>query len=246
MKMLKSILSGAVIAFTVSSCFIDVNDDGDLFGRCINGEGPIVSQDLFVDPIVGIDLNLPATVYIIQGDDQKITVEGKENIIDRLDLDVRDRIWEIETSRCVRDVDQLTFFITLPRIEYLKISGSGEIRSEDFLVTDDIELYISGSGDIDLGLESDDIDSKISGSGTIKLEGIADNTKFEISGSGDYKAFDLESNSSYIEIRGSGDAEVNVLNTLDVKIAGSGDVFYKGNPTLNVEITGSGDVVNAN
>ena len=237
----------AILVVALSGCIIDVNDDdGGIFGRCVDGEGPLVSQELVVDRIVGFDLNLPAKVYIEQGEQQSITVEGKQNIIDRIELDVQNRIWEIETSRCVRDIDQLTFFITLPEIEFMKISGSGEIVSEDFLKTDDLELYISGSGDIDLGVESDDIESKISGSGKIKLEGVADDTRFEVSGSGDYETFDLESSTSRIEIRGSGDAEVTVLNELDIRITGSGDVFYKGNPTLNVQITGSGDVINAN
>ena len=246
MKARNWIIPFAILVIALSGCVIDVSDDDGIFGRCVDGEGPLVSEELVIDRIVGIDLSVPAKVYIEQGEQQSITVEGKQNIIDRIELDVQSRIWEIETSRCVRDIDQLTFFITLPDIQYLKISGSGEIVSEDFLVTDDLELYISGSGDIDLGVEADDIDSKISGSGRIRLEGVADDTKFEVSGSGDYETFGLECSTSYLEIRGSGDAEVTVLNELDVRITGSGDVFYKGTPALNVQITGSGDVINAN
>ena len=120
----------------------------------------------------------------------------------------------------------MRIFITLPDFDLINISGSGEIISETFLNVDDIDLTISGSGDIDLGIEADDIKSSISGSGNILLEGTADEIDFRISGSGDYGAFNLDSNRAYIEIIGSGDAEVYVGEQLDVKISGSVDVMY--------------------
>ena len=228
----------------LSSCIIDFDDDN--FGNCINGRGPIISQELFLPPIVGVDLRLSADVVITQGNRQEIIVEGSENIIDALDLNVRNDIWDIDVNGCIRNSDNLRFFITLPITEYLSIAGSGTIVSDNFLITDDIDLFISGSGDMDLGLESDDIRSRISGSGTILVEGIADETDIEISGSGDYRMFGLDSNRSRIEIRGSGDAEVLVRDELNIFITGSGDVFYRGNPQLNISIQGSGDVINAN
>ena len=49
-----------------------------------------------------------------------------------------------------------------------------------------------------------------------------------------------------IEITGSGNASVHVLELLKVRITGSGDVFYKGFPELDIDISGSGDVRDAN
>ena len=242
MKHLKWYAPIFIVSLMLTSCVVDLDDDRGIFGRCVDGDGPIVTRTINLPTIEGVDLELPAKVYISQGDEQSIVIEGKENIIDELELDVRDQIWEIDSDRCLRDIDELNIFITLESIRYLKISGSGEIVSEDFLNTDDIELYISGSGDMDLGLRSDDIDSRISGSGTIILEGSADTLDFEISGSGDYRAFDLESRRAFIKISGSGDAEVFVQDELVVEIRGSGDVIYRGNPTVEAQISGSGRV----
>ena len=244
MRLLKTFGFALTIALGVSSCVINFDDDS--FVNCINGRGPKVSQELFLPPREGIDLRISGDVLISQGDQQQIIVEGSENIIDALDLDCSRWYLEIDVNGCIRNADNLRFFITLPRVEYLSIAGSGSIVSDNFLITDDIDLFISGSGDMDLGLDADDIRSRISGSGTILIEGIADETDLEISGSGDYRMFGLESNQSRIEIRGSGDAEVFVRDELNIIITGSGDVLYRGNPELNISIQGSGDVINAN
>ena len=58
--------------------------------------------------------------------------------------------------------------------------------------------------------------------------------------------FGLETQSAIVEIRGSGDAEIHAVNSLDVKISGSGNVTYRGNPGLNVKISGSGKVIDGN
>ncbi|MBL7793091.1 MAG: DUF2807 domain-containing protein [Saprospiraceae bacterium] len=236
----------SVFALTLSpGCFIDFDDDENIFG-CINGSGPIVSETITVPAFTGIDLRMSAKVFVRQGDDFEVTVEGKQNIIDELERDVHSGVWRIEIDRCTRDVGELNVFITMPDVTSLKISGSGEIISENTLLVDDIDLDISGSGDMDLALEADDISSRISGSGTLLLQGLADELDLNVSGSGDLRAFDLALRTADINISGSGDVEVFVSELLIVRITGSGDVFFKGDPTLDVTITGSGRVVDAN
>lgn len=242
-KFLFALTLGASLFFT--GCFIDVNDDDGLFG-CMNADGPITTADLEIDDFDGIELAMEARVEITQGPEQSVIVEGKSDIFDELDLDVKNGVWTIRTVDCVRDVDDLTFFITVPVLREVKISGSGEVTSTNTFVGGDIELRISGSGKMDLAIEGDDVEIDISGSGKVFLEGIADEEHLNITGSGDLRAFNLAVREANINISGSGDAEVRVADRLDVRITGSGDVFYKGNPLLDVSITGSGEVIDAN
>lgn len=248
MKRIQWLLLGLIGVFTLTlspGCFIDIDDDDNIFG-CLNGSGPIVSETIILPDFTGIDVRMSARVFVRQGDEFEVTVEGKQNIIDELERDVHNGIWRIEIDRCVRDVGELTVFVTMPDITSLKMSGSGDIISENTLIVQDINLEISGSGDIDLSLEADDIDSRISGSGDLILEGLADELDLTISGSGDLRAFGLTLRTADINITGSGDAEVFVNELLIVRISGSGDVFFKGDPTIDTTITGSGRVVDAN
>lgn len=243
-KFLFTLLLGSSLFFT--GCFVDINDDDGLFG-CMDADGPITTIDLNLPNFSGINLAMEARVEITQGPEQTVTVEGKSDIFDELDLDVSSSgVWTIRTEDCVRDVDNLTFYITVPDLNELKVSGSGKIISTNTFIGGDIELKISGSGEIDIALEADDIEVDISGSGKVFLEGIADELDLDITGSGDLRAFNLTAREGNIKISGSGDAEVRIEDRLDIRITGSGDVYYKGQPLLDISITGSGEVIDAN
>lgn len=233
------------MALILNSCIIDFDGDG-IGNSCIRGSGPSVVETLDLNEFDGIGLRISANVFITQGPIFEVRAEGQANVIRELELDVRNGFWEIDFDRCIRNEDDLRIFITMPNITELQISGSGDIFGENIFIVDDVDLRISGSGDMDLALEGDDINTIISGSGDMRLEGIADDISIQISGSGDVFAFGLAGSSADIDIRGSGDAEVFVSSALDVRISGSGDVFYKGDPIIDSRINGSGEIINAN
>ncbi len=235
------LLSLFIALFATTSC---VDDDG-IFVNCERGDGPVVEEVLNISDFTGIDLKIAANVYITQGDFFEVVAKGEQNVIDELELDVRNDTWDIEFDDCMKDYE-LDFFITMPYVEFLAISGSGEIRGETFFDSQDITLRISGSGEMCLGLNAENIDAKITGSGDMELEGACEQFDLKITGSGDVSAFPLIAERADIEVTGSGDASVHVLEFLKIKITGSGDVYYKGFPDLDVEISGSGRVVDAN
>lgn len=244
LKLLFTALLTSSLVFT--GCFVDIDDDNGLFG-CMDADGPITSVELNLSDFSGIALAMEARVEITQGPEQSVTVEGKADIFDELDLDVDNRgVCTIMTEDCVRDVDNLTFYITVPDLNELIVSSSGKIVSTNTFIGGDIGLLVSGSGEIDIALEADDVEVDIPGSGKVFLEGVADEVNLSISGSGDLRAFNLTAREGNINISGSGDAEVRIEERLDVSITGSGDVYYQGQPLLDVSITGSGDVIDAN
>lgn len=245
--MTKQFALGLVLltSLTLTGCFFD-DDDGGIF-NCVDGQGPIVSETFDLPAFTGVELKISADVYLTAGSEQEVVVEGQQNIIDLIELTVVNDTWEIDIDGCTRFDEKLKIFITVPEVTYLKISGSGDMVSENTLATENMILRISGSGDMDLAVDvTDYLDAKISGSGTILLEGITDTAELEVSGSGDYRTFGLESRKSDIKISGSGDAEVWATDILDIKISGSGDVYYRGNPSISVDVTGSGEIIDAN
>lgn len=243
MKRILFLTIGLALTLMQFSCDFDFDDD---FGPCVRGNGNNVSRELNLPDFTGVDLDISAEVIITQGDNFKVTVEGESNIIAELKTNVRNGVWEIDFDRCVRDMDDLTIFITMPRIRSLSISGSGVITSTNIMNVDDIDLSISGSGKIDVGLDADDIFSRISGSGRVVLEGESNSIEHTVSGSGDLFAFPLKTRDADIRVSGSGNSELNVSDNLNVRISGSGDVYYRGKPQVEVSVSGSGKLVNAN
>lgn len=238
-----SILTVA-IALTHSACIIDFHDDYNY--RCRSGSGPYETRALPIAPFAGISLQVPADVHLTQGPVREVVVEGRADIIAELRTRVRNDIWYIEFDRCVNDIGRLDIYITMPAVFFLENTATGDLISTNILQTDDIELRLSGTGDIDLGLDADDIIASIYGTGDIRLEGVADQLDLRSTGTGDFLAFPLTLNRAEIELTGAGDAEVFVRDYLDVRITGTGDVFFRGTPRIDSRITGTGRVRDAN
>ena len=78
------------------------------------------------------------------------------------------------------------------------------------------------------------------GAGAVKTAGRVDSQVVDILGSGRYQAEGLESQEAKVDIKGSAEATVNVIERLDARITGSGSIEYIGNPTISQEVRGSG------
>jgi len=213
----------------------------------IKGDGPIVSQEFNMPDITGVLLSIDGNVYLMEGDTQQVRIEAQQNIIDNIKKSVSGGKWNIEYYNRVINHEGIDIYITTPLINYVAISGSGNVESTNaFTDSTDVSLTISGSGNIDMSLLADFIESSVSGSGNIYLTGEANEHRITISGSGNLKAFGLQTLKTDITISGSGNSEVFVTDYLDVIISGSGNVYYKGYPGINVTISGSGSLINSN
>lgn len=209
----------------------------------IEGEGPERSKTLELDPVNGIVIKNSARVFLTQGPKQEIVVRGQENIIRNLDTTVSGGIWNIRNIKPVWRMQPLVIEITTPDIRMLQISGSGNIRSEEpFRDLDNLELGISGSGDIHIDMECRQVYARISGSGGIHLSGTGEKAEYIISGSGSIRASDLTVSEARTRISGSGSIYVHAEEDLDASISGSGDIIYEGRPRINTRSSGSGKV----
>lgn len=217
----------------------------------IKGEGPITTKSLDIANFSGLDLAEAANVVISQGSEQEVTVTGHANILDRIEERVSGDIWSIELEKGRYKDYELTVNVTVPNINAIYLSGSGQISVNDFTNQNDLVLDLSGSGRIDLntfsGTEKMDID--ISGSGTItgynKLTSLKE-VNIDINGSGGYNGFPVMSDVYKINISGSGTCQVSARNALEVTVKGSGIVYYRGNPSIMDHTNRAGSIINAN
>ena len=216
---------------------------------CRNGRGPIEVEEFDLSSFSGVHLKRDARVFVSQGDVQRVQVEAQNNVFEELDLKVRNGVLIIDLDRCFFDYEMDVFLTLTEPLTDLILTGSGSIEGEgQLLAADQLNLEISGSGDIRANLDAVEIESRISGSGDMRISGIAERQDIHLTGSGDVRSFDLSTRDCDIRISGSGGAEVFVEGGfLDVTISGSGDVRYKGNPgSVDSRISGSGNVINAN
>ncbi len=197
-----------------------------------------------------ISLRIDAKLYLAQGDKQSVEIVAKESTLDELITEVKDRELIIRykgANKFWNDFQpgKVEIYITLPEINAITVSGSGDVFNDGAISSRILNLTVSGSGKIKLDdLEAERVKCLQSGSGNIYLDGNGEATdlNISISGSGNFVGEDFEAKDVSVRISGSGGADVHCNENLKARIAGSGNINYNGNPNIDQSIAGSGKV----
>jgi translation initiation factor IF-1 len=187
-------------------------------------------------------------VKLVEGKEGQITLRGKANQLKHIDSEVVNGKLRIEWAKRSNLNPFFSFskiIITIPveNIHTASLSGSGSISGNTTLTTERFATNLSGSGEIDLSVNTNSLNSRISGSGDIILHGQAENHNTEISGSGKIRAYDLETDVVVATISGSANVNVKANKEIQARISGSGDVNYIGSPDkIDSKVSGSGSI----
>jgi len=197
-----------------------------------------------------ISLRISGKLYLEQSDRQRVEIVAKSSALD-------DIITEVKGGKLVirfknRNVFWRSFnpgsieiYVSVPEIEGLSVSGSGDIIAEDRITSRRISLTVSGSGSLNLDeLRTDRVKASISGSGGVLIGsgGMAEEFEASISGSGSVKAEDFEAENVEVHVSGSGNCSIHAVEKLKARVAGSGSVYYSGDPQVDSSVSGSGRV----
>lgn len=258
-KLLLSILSIVLLAGT-QSCFFHIDDN-----FCMSGYGSITSEEITLDEFISVSNYTVVDVEIVQGDAQKVTIEGHQNMLDQLELSVRNQELSIEMRNHCYNNFRLKVYITVPELDKVALKSTGDLVLGTFEQEGTMELstsstgnisvngYIDGleavylsttsTGDIDLEAYADELFADIHGTGDIRLAGTCFYQSIDMRGTGDYHASDFASEECDISVKGTGNAKIDVHEQLNVTISSTGDVYYYGNPRISVVDNGVGKMV---
>lgn len=210
---------------------------------CIEGDGPIETENRNQRGFDAIELEISGNVYIKQADQFEITIKAQQNILDIIRTRVRGNTLVIDYEEmCVMNTRSIDIYISMPELSALDVDGSGDIVSDDVFESVEIYMSVSGSGSIDVEVKAEEVDLDINGSGDIIVSGSTLSLYTSTSGSGDIQANRLKANDVKVRISGSGSVKVYATEYLEARISGSGSIYYNGDPRINTHINGSGRV----
>lgn len=243
----------------LSSCDTSVNVN------CVQGDGARVSETRDLDGYTSIALNLDADVYITEASDFALTITAQKNIIDEITTEVLGEVLEINNARCLRQEKTVRIDIALPTLTGLEVDGSGDVYGESSFTANELDIWVKGSGGIELAaitdktqielggsgnvfldLQTNVLLSKVKGTGDLHMAGTANYHNGDVNASGNLNAFDFITDHTDLIMQGVGDANVYADSVLTVDILGSGNVNYKGTPSVSVKISGTGEVKDVN
>ena len=104
--------------------------------------------------------------------------------------------------------------VAIPQLDEIIMSSSGDVMGSGLIKGDNLNLVVSGSGDLKLDVDYDTIRVLMSGSGDVTLMGQCKMIYADIHGSGDLKIQQLIAGESHINATGSGEAKVNKVGNV--------------------------------
>lgn len=220
---MKNLIVVAVLIILVSlSC-----RENDL---CLTGSGPIYEYELDMPDFKHVSLLGPINLRIKQGPEINVVVKAESDIFSHMSYEVKNEKLEIgfkDNIRCFETDYGVWVNITVPNLESINSSGISEIIYDGSLDFAKLEIDISGKASIELLGEINE--QTIRSSGTINVEN-----------------FQLETESTTINVSGSGDIEVSCIDELNIDVSGSATIAYTGNPSITQKSSGSLTLINAN
>jgi Putative auto-transporter adhesin, head GIN domain len=230
------------LAFIFGSCH-------NFMGKRIRGDGNIRSEDRSVGSFKNVDVSGVAKVYVSQGDQHSVKVEADENLLPYIEVAQEgDRIIVRERPGFnLKPTGDINVYVTSPIYNKIEASGACDIIGQNKIVNqEDLELHVSGAGDIKMEVDAPQLSAEVSGSGNINLKGQTKNVDLQLTGAGHAHCYDLMAENTKVDITGAGSAEVYASVKLEAEVSGAGTVKYKGNATnVTQDVSGAGSVQKA-
>jgi hypothetical protein len=209
----------------------------------VSGNGDVVTEERDVPSFNGISVSTGIDVFITQGNEEHVKVVTDENLLEVVKTEVKDGILKIYTSKNIRRAASKKVYVDYVNLNKIKVSSAGDLKGENTLNTDELEIKISSSGDLKLDVIAQKINIDISSSGDANLSGKTDYLKADLSSAGDLNAFDLEAKVGDISVSSAGDANVFITEEASFKSSSAGDIVYKGDPSIkNITTSSSGSI----
>lgn len=226
---------GVVSSINILSCFS--------FGARERGDGILATSERIVLPFEKISSGGSAEVRFHASQEYRIMVTADSNLAEYVTTDVRNNTLNTGTKRDNCSFTKFAVDVYCPFLTGVSISGSGSFTGNDKITATAFESAVSGAGKIEGAIECDTFSAKISGSGRVAVSGNCKDSNIGLSGSGDFYGNELSVNNAVFNIHGSGNANVNVTDSLKANIHGSGRLNYSGDPkTVESSVSGSGKI----
>jgi hypothetical protein len=212
-------------------------------GPGVAGEGPIKSENRSPGEFKTVRFDISGDVELATGDTYNVEVMAQESILPVLKTEVKDGRLRVYFSENVWSSEDIKLRITAPTFEGFTLGGSGDVRATTPLRGENLDLDISGSGNLTIAdLQYKRLDCGVSGSGNLTLGGYASEAELGVSGSGEVSAKNLNTERCKVDVSGAGNVECGVQQQLDAHVSGSGNVTYYGSPSVNSKVSGAGSV----
>lgn len=234
----------------------------------LKGEGDSIAYEVaLTDSFINLEINIPCNIVINYAEEETLTIEAQENIIDNMYWSVESNIFYIEFVQNAYDYNPITLtfnmpefrdvclndetnfniatnFETLSRIR-LEINNTGFITISDSVKCCDF-LYIDNKAstlDANYLYCTRDFELTANGFSTINMNGYAKNADIVVNNILEYKGFNFVTESTTLNVSGTSETtNLYVTDKLEAVVSGTAIVRYKGSPQEIITSESTGDL----
>lgn len=191
----------------------------------IQGDGISKTITLEVQDFHSLDVSSVIDVDFTVDETSSIQITADSNLIDVLCLDYFGGTLYIDTKDNVSFSSKTPMKITIahPHLKAVSLSGTANLCVR--------------------GLDQDNVDVDVSGTGDVDISGKATSASFNVSGQGDINAIGLVSENLKAVVSGMGDVQATATHSVTASVSGMGDITIHGNPTQkHSKTSGMGDI----
>jgi putative autotransporter adhesin-like protein len=189
----------------------------------VQGTGDVVTAKRDVGPFTRIHVSGTTSLTVQIGSPASVTVEAQQNIADLIETTVSGDALDIRDKERYQTSATAAVHVTVPSLSAVALRGASSARLDGFH-GGDLEISISGAGDVQASGTVDNLNVSCSGTGNAQLERLA-------------------AQNADVSLAGVGNANLNVQKGLSVSIAGVGSVTYTGTARIvHQQISGLGHV----
>jgi hypothetical protein len=197
-----------------------------LTGGCIadEGNGEFAREVRQLKPFLRVKANGFVDVRIIQGQGQKVEVQGDGNLLDCYETRVKGETLHINVEGWVKPDIRPLVIVRIPTLRAVESSGTGDVEVSNLNVIH--------------------LDAETSGTGDITIHGTATSLDAETSGTGDLHAANFACLEVLVRTSGTGDAAVHAAEMVEGSVSGTGNLKVYGNPVIReVKVSGLGNLI---
>jgi len=192
-----------------------------------------------------LDVEGAARIRLTQGDRDQVFVAGDEAAQRGVEVDVVNshlRIRAVGGWKFWRE-DRPAIEVQVRKLSHVMLSGAGEVQAPGPIRGDQLVIGISGSGSVRFDeLAVRQVNFDISGAGDGQLAGRVEQLELNVSGRGKLVADQLRAARARVAISGVANAELWVIDDLQLAISGAGKIDYWGQPVVRRAVSGVGSV----
>ena len=218
------LITAAAIALALTSCNTAIN-----FEKSITGSGNVVSVNRNVASFDKIRVNQGLECEVIQSNEQQVTVEADDNLVNDIKTSVENGTLVISTDyNNYINVSSKKVIVRVPKLVGLETNSGASLRTVNTLTGNDMIVKSSSGSSLEAEIEADNVTLESSSGSEQTVRGKALKLNTASSSGSHIDADELTANEVFAQSSSGSSSSVKAVLLLDAKASSGSSINYSG------------------